>query len=83
MTDTLEEVERIVRSIRGDAIELRPETHLVADLGLDSLLQLDLVVQLENQFAIALELEEDQEVITIANLVAWIDRARERVDAHG
>jgi len=82
VTDTLAEVERIVRSICDEPVDLRPDTHLVADLGLDSVRQLDLVVQLENRFAVALELEEQQEVITIANLVAWIDRARERVDAH-
>jgi acyl carrier protein len=83
MTDTFAEVERIVRTLCSDLPALRPETNLVTDLELDSILQLDLVVQLENRFSIALELEEGEEVITIANLVAWIDRARERVDAHG
>ena len=82
MSDTFREVERIVRGLCSDARDLRPETNLVAELGLDSVLQLDLVVQLENEFAVALELEEDQEVITIANLVSWIDRARERVRTH-
>jgi len=83
MSDTFAEVERILRKLRSEVGDLRPETNLVADLELDSILQLDLVVQLENEFAITLELEEDQEVITIADLVAWIDRARGWTGTHG
>jgi len=79
MSETLAEVERILRTLCDDAPDLRRETNLVTDLGLDSILQLDLVVELENRFAISLELEENQEVITIADLVEWIDRERERV----
>jgi len=82
MSDTFAEVKRILRSVCSEARDLRPETNLVTDLGLDSILQLDLVVRLENEFEVALELEEGQEVITIANLVAWIDRARGRVGTH-
>jgi len=82
MSDTFAEVKRILRSVCGEARDLRPETNLVTDLGLDSILQLDLVVRLENEFEVALELEDDQELITIANLVAWIDRARGRVGTH-
>jgi acyl carrier protein len=82
MSETLAEVERILRTLCDDAPDLLAETNLVTDLGLDSILQLDLVVELENRFAISLELEEDQEVITIADLVEWIDRERGWVDAH-
>jgi len=81
MSETLAEVERILRTLCDDAPELHPETNLVTDLGLDSILQLDLIVELENRFAIALELEEHQEVITIADLVQWIDRERGKVGA--
>jgi len=81
MSETLAEVERILRTLCDDAPDLLPETNLVADLGLDSILQLDLVVELENRFAISLELEENQEVITIADLVEWIDRERGRIGA--
>jgi acyl carrier protein len=80
MSETLAEVERILRTLCNDAPDLLPETNLVTDLGLDSILQLNLVVELENCFSIALELEEKQEVITIADLVEWIDRERGRVD---
>jgi len=83
MSETFVEVERILREICNWARALQPETQIVADLGLDSIGQLDLVVALENRFEIALELDEDQEVITIAHLVDWIDRERGRADADG
>lgn len=76
MSTTFREVERLLRARYRSACELRPDTSLVADLELDSLLQLDLLVELENHFAVALELDEDQEVITLADLVAWIERAQ-------
>lgn len=76
MNETLTELERLLRERLQRTGELTRETRLVADLALDSIQQLDLIVELENHFAIALDLDEDQEVHTIGELVAWIDRAR-------
>lgn len=56
--------------------EIVPATDLVADLALDSLKQLELLVEVENHFGVCLEAEADQEVLTIGDLVAWIERAR-------
>jgi acyl carrier protein len=63
--------ERLGRSGR-----LAPETELVADLALDSIQQLDLIVELENHFGIALDLDGDEEIRTVGELVAHVDRAR-------
>ena len=49
---------------------------LVADLALDSIQQLELIVELENHFEIALEIEGDDGIRTVGELVACIDRAR-------
>jgi acyl carrier protein len=57
-------------------VRLTPDSELVAELALDSLQQLELVVELENHFAIALELSGDDEIRTAGELVAQIDRAR-------
>ncbi len=76
MTETIAQLERLLRERLPRTGELTRETRLVADLALDSIQQLDLIVELENHFEIALDLEEDQEVHTIGELVAWIDRAR-------
>ena len=56
MSETFLEVERILRKRLHADERLLPETNLVADLGLDSLRQLELVVELENHFAVALDL---------------------------
>ena len=76
MNETLTELERLLRERLRHTGDLTGETRLVADLALDSIQQLDLIVELENHFAIALDLDENQEVHTIGELVTWIDRVR-------
>ena len=82
MSDTLAELQRLVRDRLHNDWELTPETALVADLGLDSIEQLDLVVEIENHFSVCLEPEDDREVTTIGELVAWIERARASEPPH-
>lgn len=73
--------EQIVAKLRGivrerlavDA-ELAPETDLLGDLQLDSLKQLELVVEIENAFGICFEPEHEQEIATVGALVAMIER---------
>jgi acyl carrier protein len=76
MSGTLAELQLLLRERLRRSHELTPSTELVADLALDSIEQLDLIVELENHFEIALELGEDEEIQTVGQLVAWIDRAR-------
>ncbi|MCX5740042.1 MAG: acyl carrier protein [Proteobacteria bacterium] len=72
----LDEMRRLLRERLRVEREITPETDLVADLALDSLKQLELLVEVENHFGVCLEAEADQEVLTIGDLVAWIERAR-------
>jgi len=76
MSDTLAELNRLLRERLGRSGPLLPETELVTDLALDSIQQLDLIVALENHFEIALEIEGDEGIRTIGELVACIDSAR-------
>jgi acyl carrier protein len=76
MSDTLAELNRLLRERLSRSGRLLPETELVADLALDSIEQLELVVELENHFEIALEIEGDEGIRTVGELVACIDRAR-------
>jgi len=71
-----DELRRLLRVRLRVEREIAPETDLVADLALDSIKQLELLVELENHFGVCLEAEADQEVRTIGDLVAWIERAR-------
>jgi acyl carrier protein len=76
MSDTLAELNRLMNERLRRSGRLVPETELVADLGLDSIQQLDLIVELENHFGIALDLEGEEEIRTVGELLAHIDRAR-------
>lgn len=64
---------RLVRERLALEAELSPETELVADLQLDSLKQLELVVEIENAFGICFEPEAEQEIATVGALVAAIE----------
>ncbi len=76
MSDTWLELQRLLRERFQRADPVLPESDLVGELGLDSLAQLELVVELENHFEIALEPEGAEEIRTAGDLVAWVDRAR-------
>ena len=70
MSETFLEVERILRKRLHADERLLPETNLVADLGLDSLRQLELVVELENHFEVCLEEGDEEGIETVADLLA-------------
>jgi acyl carrier protein len=76
VSGTLAELQRLLRARFGRTGALAPETDLVADLALDSLQQLELVVDLENHFAVALDVEQAGEIRTLGDLAACIERAR-------
>ena len=76
MSGTYRELERLLRERFDRDVALGPDTDLVGELGLDSIQQLELLVELENHFGIALEPEGDETIRTAGDLVAWVDRAR-------
>ena len=57
-----------------DPAELRPDTHLFKDLGLDSLDALDLLAMLESRFRIPLVEKEAQAIRTLGDVVAYMLR---------
>ena len=67
----LERIEKVLRANRGDdTLTVAPET-VLADLGLDSLDMAELVMELEDEFAITLE--TDASIQTVADLMAKIE----------
>jgi acyl carrier protein len=52
--------------------ELRLEMRLVEDLELDSLKLLTLAVAVENRFRIAIDEEQEEELVTVGDLVALV-----------
>ncbi len=54
------------------SVELRPESRLIEDLGLDSLRLQALAVEVENHYRICLEPEDEESIVTVADLVRTI-----------
>jgi acyl carrier protein len=79
--EILARLQRIVREALGDAAPVAPETDLLGDLQLDSVKQLELIVEIENEFEICFEPEEEHGLATIAELVALVQK-RMQEEAH-
>jgi acyl carrier protein len=51
-----------------------PEKRIVADLGADSLDCMEILVYLEDEFAIEIQDEEAEKCVTVADVLALLDR---------
>jgi acyl carrier protein len=76
MDEILEEIRRITREELAVTREVRGDDDLVADLQLDSVGLLTLVVGLEDKFRVALKEEDAATVRTVRDLVALVDQRR-------
>ena len=56
------------------APDLRPEMHLVSDLGIDSPKALELLIELEDAFDIEIEDEDAAEMETVGDVLAYVGR---------
>jgi len=77
MDEVLGEIGRVLRDEIGLSRPPRPEDDLVADLQLDSVGLLTLVVGLEDRFRVALKEEDAAAVRTVRDLAALVLRRRE------
>jgi acyl carrier protein len=68
----LAEISRVLRGELQLEREVRPEDDLAADLNLDSVSLLTLVVELENTFRVALNEEDAAQIHTVAELAALV-----------
>lgn len=73
-TEVMEEIRRIFREEIGRSEVVVGSQRLVADLQLDSVALLTLVVNLENRFRVILEEEDTETVSTVDDLVALVGR---------
>jgi len=74
--EVLDEIRRVLREELSMTREPRPEDDLIADLQLDSVGLLTLVVALEDRFRIVLAEEDSASVRTVADLAALVSRRR-------
>ncbi len=69
------EITRILRNFLDDPPPLTGATDLVADLDLESVQVMEFVVEVEDHYDIAIDLESLSNVHTIAELAAVVERA--------
>ena len=74
---TLQRLAAYVLSVKPERIA--PDTDLVGELGLDSLDQVELIVEIEQEYGVDLNTAEFEECRTIAALAAHLDRLGIRV----
>jgi acyl carrier protein len=81
MDEVLREIGRLLREELALSREPRPADDLIADLQLDSVGLLTLVVGLEDRFRVALNEEEAAAVRTVSDLAALVLRRCEETRA--
>ncbi|HKE12655.1 MAG TPA: phosphopantetheine-binding protein [Myxococcota bacterium] len=70
----LERIRRVARERLEMSSSFDLQTNLLRDLQLDSLKQLSLVVELENEFEICFEPEEEEALETVGHVVDLVQR---------
>lgn len=77
MADTEERVRKILcEHLNVDAERVVPPARIMDDLGADSLDQVELLMACEEEFNIEVPDDEAEEIATVADLIAYIDKKR-------
>ena len=72
---TRDEILSVLRGLEHDppSGEIRPESRLVEDLGLDSVGLLTLAVEIEDRFRICLDPEDEARIRTVGDLLTVVE----------
>lgn len=72
-TEINEKVKKIIIDKLGvNAEQVKPEAKIVDDLGADSLDQVELVMELEEQFGLEISDEDAEKIITVGDAINYI-----------
>ena len=63
----------VSKQLNVEASKITLETHLIEDLGADSLDAVDLIMTLEDEFGLEIDDESAQQAKTIGDLVRYIE----------
>lgn len=68
--------EMLARQMEIDESEITMDTHIVDDLGADSLDAVDLITTVEDEFSIFITDEEAKDLFTVSEIVNFISRKK-------
>ncbi|MBQ9448489.1 MAG: acyl carrier protein [Acholeplasmatales bacterium] len=70
-----EEIKRLlVECANVSEDDIKPESHLKKDLGIDSLYAVELTLQLEEYYHISIDWEEMHDVVYVKDVVALVEK---------
>jgi len=72
--EILKDVVHILRESLGTELEITPQTHLEADLAIDSLRAMEILAAVEDHFDITIPINILNEVQTVEDLVLQIEK---------
>ena len=78
METVFEKVRNIIAEQLGveDASKITEETTFIDDLGADSLDVVELIIALEEEFGMEIPEEEAEKIVTVGDVVAFIDSGK-------
>lgn len=78
METVFEKVRNIIAEQLGveDASKITEETTFIDDLGADSLDVVELIIALEEEFGMEVPEEEAEKIVTVGDVVAFIDSGK-------
>lgn len=78
METVFERVRNIISEQLGveDASKITEETTFIDDLGADSLDVVELIIALEEEFGMEIPEEEAEKIVTVGDVVAFIDSGK-------
>ena len=68
-------VEIIVDKLGVDASEVKPEASFTNDLGADSLVTAELIMELEKEFRVTIPDSDAEKIQTVGDAIAYIENA--------
>ncbi|MDA3967255.1 MULTISPECIES: acyl carrier protein [Helicobacter] len=66
----------VVEQLNVNDGEVKPESKFVDDLGADSLDVVELIMALEEKFEIEIPDEDAEKIVTVGDVVAYIEKAK-------
>ena len=78
MSDTIEEICKLLEPFNSKGITLAPDTDISTDLNIDSVTVMDFVMEVEDHFDIEIPLNVLSETRTVADLAKVVDARKKK-----